>query len=195
MNRVEPGPPPALCAGKEEWRRWARRLRGPCAPAPMSSAVSAGLAGWLAAAGPPGAVVLYLPLPDEVDVTPVMEEEAEREFAVTRTPRRGPLTLHPAGAPLETHQYGFRQPTASAPAFPLDRVGAVLVPGLLFDRRGGRLGRGKGFYDRFLVSLPAEARRVGVALEKLVVDALPLEPHDVRMTHLATEDGVWETGA
>lgn len=108
MSRVEPGAPPAPGAGKEEWRRWARRLRPPGAAA-QSSAVSAGIAAWLAAAGPPGAVVLYLPLPDEVDVTPVMEEAAKREYAVTRTPRRGPLTLHPAGAPLETHRYGFRQ--------------------------------------------------------------------------------------
>ena len=195
MNRIEPGPPPAPGAGKEEWRRWARWLRRPGPPAALSSAVSSGIAGWLAAAGPPGAVVLYLPLPDEVDVTPVMEEAPEREYAVTRTPRRGPLTLHPAGAPLETHRYGFLQPTASAPAFPLHRVGTVLVPGLLFDRRGGRLGRGKGYYDRFLASVPAGTRRVGAALEKMVVDALPLEPHDIRMTHLAVEGGVRETGA
>lgn len=195
MNRIEPDLHPAPGSGKEEWRRWARRLRRPGAPAALSRAVSARVAGWLSAAGPPGAVVLYLPLPDEVDLTPVMEEAPEREYAVTRTPRSGPLTLHPADAPLETHPYGFRQPTAAAPAFPARRVGVVLVPGLLFDRRGGRLGRGKGYYDRFLASLPAGARRVGAALDHLVVNALPVEPHDIAMTHLATERGVRQIGA
>ncbi len=190
-----PAPPPASGAGKEDWRRWARRVRRSGVPEGLSSAAASGIAGWLSGAGAPaGMVVLYLPLPDEVDVTPVTAETA-RVYAVTRTPSHGPLTLHPADSPLEKHHYGFRQPVASAPVLSPDRVGVVLVPGLLFDRRGGRLGRGKGYYDRFLAALPADALRVGVALEHLVIESLPTEPHDVPMTHLATENGVRKSAA
>lgn len=133
--------------------------------------------------------MLYLPLPDEVDVTPVIDN-AGRLCSVTRTPSRGRLTLHPANSPRERHRYGFEQPLADAPRADPDRVGVVLVPGLAFDLRGGRLGRGGGYYDRFLPTLPSAARRLGVTLESLVVEALPTEPHDAPMTHLATESGV-----
>ena len=133
--------------------------------------------------------MLYLPLPDEVDVTPVIDT-AGRLCSVTRTPSRGPLTLHPANSARERHRYGFEQPVASAPRADPDLVGVVLVPGLAFDLRGGRLGRGGGYYDRFLPTLPAAALRVGVAPASLVVAALPTEPHDAPMTHLATESGV-----
>jgi 5-formyltetrahydrofolate cyclo-ligase len=58
-----------------------------------------------------------------------------------------------------------------------------------------RLGRGGGHYDQFLARLPPSTRRVGVCPADLVVDRLPREPHDVVMTHLATEDGVVAVGS
>ena len=182
--------PPAGGATKQEWRRWAKVVRRPGFREPVARAVTAGIIAWLAGRDAPGGtVVLYLPLPDEVDVTPVMDD-AERGFAVTRTPSRGSLTLHPAGAPRERHRYGFEQPVAGAPPADPGDVGVVLVPGLAFDRGGGRLGRGGGYYDRFLPTLPPDTARVGVAPEQLVVEAVPTDPHDVPMTHLATQSGV-----
>ena len=169
---------------------WAGVVRRVGIPEPVSRAVTAGIIAWLAGPdAPEGIVVLYLPLPDEVDVTPVTDC-VERGFAVTRTPTRGRLTLHPADAPRERHRYGFEQPVAGAPPVDPGDVGVVLVPGLAFDRRGGRLGRGGGYYDRFLPSLPRDAALVGVVPEHLVVDAVPTDPHDVPMTHLVTERGV-----
>ena len=194
---MNPGSAPRLPsegATKQDWRRWSGAMRRPGIPEPLSRAVTAGIIAWLAGPrAPEGAVVLYLPLPDEVDVTPVMDT-VERGFAVTRTPARGPLTLHPAGAPRERHRYGFEQPVAGAPLVDPGDVGVVLVPGLAFDRDGGRLGRGGGYYDRFLPTLPTDAARVGVVLEQLVVDAVPTDPHDVPMTHLATQRGVHRCG-
>ncbi len=66
----------------------------------------------------------------------------------------------------------------------------ALVPGLTFDTRGRRLGRGKSYYDRLLAGLPASALRVGVTLERLMAEIVPVESHDVAMTHLVTENGV-----
>ncbi len=79
---------------------------------------------------------------------------------------------------------------ADAPELPLEEIGAVLVPGVLFNRRGGRLGHGAGYYDRLLPRLPAAAILIGVTTEGRLVDELPTGAHDVRMTHLATETGV-----
>lgn len=66
----------------------------------------------------------------------------------------------------------------------------VLVPGSAFDRRGGRLGYGGGYYDRFLAAAAPRALRIGLAFDLQVVEALPLLPHDQRLHYLVTESGV-----
>jgi 5-formyltetrahydrofolate cyclo-ligase len=60
----------------------------------------------------------------------------------------------------------------------------VLVPGVAFDRRGGRLGFGGGYYDRFLPTTPA--LRVGVTYDECLCDALPCGEHDQRMDWVLT---------
>jgi 5-formyltetrahydrofolate cyclo-ligase len=66
----------------------------------------------------------------------------------------------------------------------------VLVPGSAFDRRGGRLGYGGGYYDRFLAAAAPQALRVGLAFDLQVVEPLPLLPHDQRLHYLVSESGV-----
>ena len=63
----------------------------------------------------------------------------------------------------------------------------VLVPGLGFDRRNNRLGRGAGFYDRFLAGLGPGAMKIGIGFSFQVVDALPVEDHDVRLDAVLTD--------
>jgi 5-formyltetrahydrofolate cyclo-ligase len=69
-------------------------------------------------------------------------------------------------------------------------VDVALVPGLVFDVRGTRLGFGAGFYDRLLPSLRAGIPIIGVTRDALVVPELPSEAHDVLMVYLVTESGV-----
>jgi 5-formyltetrahydrofolate cyclo-ligase len=81
---------------------------------------------------------------------------------------------------------------------PLAACGLVVVPGCAFDRQGGRLGHGRGFYDRALGRLPeraptqealAEARGpvvVGVGLDLQVIATVPMGPLDVRLPGLCT---------
>jgi len=79
--------------------------------------------------------------------------------------------------------YGIKHPH-----FQEDRVVApkdlelVIVPGLAFDQSRNRLGRGAGYYDRFLSSLPKETPTLGLAFDFQLVDRLPLEVHDVSLT-------------
>ncbi len=62
----------------------------------------------------------------------------------------------------------------------------VFVPALAVDRAGVRLGRGAGFYDRSLPLADPAARLVAVVRDDELVDEIPAEPHDVRMTHALT---------
>ena len=62
---------------------------------------------------------------------------------------------------------------------------AVLLPGLAFDRSGGRLGYGGGYYDRFLARHPA-ARRIALGYDFQVIDEVPMEAHDLRVERVLT---------
>jgi len=88
---------------------------------------------------------------------------------------------------LSPGRYGILEPPAGAPALSPDVTGAVaVVPGLAFDRAGGRLGTGKGYYDRTLSTFPG-LTRIGLAMDDLVVDRLPTDPWDVPMHLIVTE--------
>jgi len=66
----------------------------------------------------------------------------------------------------------------------------VVVPGLAFTAAGERLGQGGGWYDRYLATVQPGCVTVGVCFEEQLVEALPIEPHDVRVDHVVTDRGV-----
>lgn len=67
----------------------------------------------------------------------------------------------------------------------------VLVPGVAFDRHGGRVGHGKGYYDKLLGNVRSDTRLIGLAFECQMVDAVPVQTHDIRMDMVVTEDHVY----
>ena len=112
-----------------------------------------------------------------------------------------PVARHDAGGPagaaavgrVPARRPGARRGSGCAsprePWLPADAIAAatvVLVPALAVDRAGVRLGRGAGFYDRSLPLAAPTARLVAVVRDDELVDRLPAEPHDVRMTHALT---------
>jgi 5-formyltetrahydrofolate cyclo-ligase len=88
---------------------------------------------------------------------------------------------------LTAARFGLREPTKPwLPAEALSTAAVVIVPALAVDRDGVRLGRGAGFYDRSLPLADSAARLVAVVRDDELLDRLPAEPHDVRMTHVLT---------
>ena len=65
----------------------------------------------------------------------------------------------------------------------LDKIELVIVPGLSFDLKGNRLGRGKGYYDRFLKLVP-QAYKLGLCFDFQKVDSVPVEDYDVKMDEI-----------
>jgi 5-formyltetrahydrofolate cyclo-ligase len=181
------GMQPSVGDGKAAWRAWAQTLPGVV----DSSAVVDALRAFLTGQSVTAYVLTFRPMVGEVDLEPLLHEY---RCAVTRTWPHGRLTVHRADVDMERHRWGYLQPIADAPELPLDEIGVVLVPGVLFDRRGGRLGHGAGYYDRLLPRLRADAVRIGVTTEDRVVDELPTDANDVRMTHLATGRGLRPVG-
>ena len=85
---------------------------------------------------------------------------------------------------LMTTRHGLQEPVERQ-RVPVDSIDVVLVPGIGFDPKGGRLGRGGGYYDRFLSdSRPPVV--IGVAFDEQVVTQVPREPHDQMMSVVVT---------
>ncbi|MGB3482475.1 MAG: 5-formyltetrahydrofolate cyclo-ligase [Mycobacterium sp.] len=83
--------------------------------------------------------------------------------------------------------FGLREPAGdSLPPETVAQAGVILVPALAVDRRGARLGRGAGFYDRSLPLRDPAARLIAVVRDQELLDELPSESHDVRMTDALT---------
>ena len=128
-------------------------------------------------------VLLYSALPDEVN-TDYLLLSAEGDGKTILLPRVDGehLTLHVYSPDsMAPGAFGVMEP--QGPEFPPSRYGEIelaVVPGMAFDRRGHRLGRGKGYYDRLLPLLPA-ARVVGLCFPFQVVASVPHEAHDAEV--------------
>src|SRR5271155_2421172 len=84
-------------------------------------------------------------------------------------------------------RWGLLEPAEPwLPESALAEAGLVVVPALAVDRRGVRLGRGRGFYDRSLAGRDPRARLIAMVRDDELIDELPAEPHDVAMTHVVT---------
>lgn len=82
--------------------------------------------------------------------------------------------------------FGLREPPLGVANLGLGAIEAFVVPGVAFDRSGGRLGWGRGYYDATLACAPS-ALRIGVAFECQIVDHVPSEAHDTPMHYVVTE--------
>jgi 5-formyltetrahydrofolate cyclo-ligase len=109
-----------------------------------------------------------------------------------------PICVHSFGE-LMPSQFGILEPKPSiredaCRQVPAEAIDCVLVPGLAFDSDGNRLGRGKGYYDRFLLQLPAETITIGLAFESQIVDSVPTDTWDKPVKIIITENRVITVG-
>jgi 5-formyltetrahydrofolate cyclo-ligase len=130
-------------------------------------------------------VMFYIAFGGEVE-TADMIKEAKRLGKRVSVPvckdRR--ITLRPCildeNAKLQKGPYGVCEPSTRRFVQPGD-LDLVIVPGLAFDKKGNRLGRGKGCYDRFLKILPKEIPAIGLAFDFQILPALPVKTHDINI--------------
>jgi 5-formyltetrahydrofolate cyclo-ligase len=129
-------------------------------------------------------VALYSPLPDEVDTNSFIERWSKKKQlllpAVVNYEIK--LRLYNSGA-LHIGTYGVREPTGKD-FTDFDKIDLVIVPGVAFDRKGNRLGRGKGMYDRMLQKI--KAHKIGICFPYQLVDEVPFEDHDVPVDEVLT---------
>lgn len=145
----------------------------------------------------PSRVALFVSLRDEIDTKPLYDLlRAEAVEVVLPRVRVADTALDFVLAhdlnDLEPGPFRLLEPRG--PAVPLHSVDIVVVPGLAFDKNGGRLGYGAGYYDRCLADF--QGPLVGYCFAfQLIDDAVPMTAHDRHMTAIAHEAGVHIVGA
>ncbi len=130
-------------------------------------------------ADPAGAIALWRARGVRVAVPRVNWQDKTMQAAVLGMP----------GGELVESRFGLREPGPGAPVVSIEEIGLIIVPALAYSRTGERLGRGGGFYDRFLARLSPDVVRVGLVLSCQIVDAVPSESHDRSVGVVITEDG------
>jgi 5-formyltetrahydrofolate cyclo-ligase len=137
-------------------------------------------------------VVCYASLPEEVDLFPLLRRWGSEKTLLLPVVNGDMLNLVPYGGDdmLQTAKFGVLEPVGES-FNDLSAVNLVLVPGLGFDVRGGRMGFGRGFYDR-LLSNPQmlTTPKWGIAFAEQIVPEIVMEPHDVFLDAIDSPGGV-----
>ncbi|WP_410513752.1 5-formyltetrahydrofolate cyclo-ligase [Paenibacillus sp. BR2-3] len=183
----------------------ARDLLSPDQRGQISSLVCNHAWNWLQKQGT-ASLLAYVAFRSELDTRPLIGKawEERREVFLPRVlPGNGVLALHRVNSweELTPGTYGIPEPMVSDEGLlepdlqPMPS--AVFVPGLAFDRRGGRLGYGRGYYDRLRAAWESVISYkenppvwIGLAYGMQLVEEVPMDIHDAFMDILITEDGV-----
>lgn len=132
-------------------------------------------------------VTAYYPLPDEADIRPVLDRLCAQGTVVLLPQVTGNTEMclrryEPNGI-MEQGRFDIMEPLGDL-FTDTGSIDAVIVPGVAFDTHGHRLGRGKGYYDRFLEGL--DAIRIGVCHPYQYFEIIPFEAHDIMMDRVLT---------
>ncbi len=140
-------------------------------------------------------VMVFLSLAGEINTAQLVLrawQEGKRVLAprVSWEQRRMiPLEIRSLTEDIEETQWSLRQPVQGDPV-PVAMIDLVIVPGIGFDLQGSRLGRGRGFYDRFLANPDFAGITCALAFEEQVVEKIPTDVHDIQVDMVVTSQTV-----
>lgn len=127
-------------------------------------------------------VALFCALPDEPPTAGVLRRWSRtRRVVVPRVEGDAMRFFDYNPERLVVGAFGIAEPAPNAVPCEPEAIDLLVVPGVAFTASGARLGRGRGYYDRYIAGTGLRAFRVGVCYAHQIVDALPVEPHDAAM--------------
>ena len=151
--------------------------------AEASAMVCARLAAFEALANASTAMT-YVAFRNEIDLSPLLRLLPEIRWVIPRVDGERMVAHLYDPDRLVRHRFGMLEPDRRLPAVAPEGIDVVLVPGVAFDRQGGRLGLGGGYYDRFLPTI--RALRVGISHSACLAEELPCAAWDERMDWVVT---------
>ena len=143
-----------------------------------------------------GTVFCFVGTEREVDTRPILEDALAAGKRLCVPLCTGPGIMEPRQITgldcLVSGAYGIPEPPAGAPQMDMDEIDFAILPCVTCDRWGHRLGRGGGYYDRFLAGY--RGGTVLLCRERLLREEIPLEPWDMPIPWVLTERGLYEDG-
>jgi 5-formyltetrahydrofolate cyclo-ligase len=140
-------------------------------------------------------IMMYLALPHEADTASAILH-AWQQGKMVVVPKISwqqrhiiPVQITSLETGFATEPSGLRNPVSGVP-IPTEEIDLVVTPGLGFDKKGNRLGRGGAYYDRFFEHQQLKAHRCGFAFDEQLIDLLPVHDHDKLMDLLVTDKEV-----
>ena len=129
-------------------------------------------------------LMLYSSLPDEVDTRQILKDTLVEGKTILLPKVTGETTmelrLYHTEADLSIGAFNIMEPSG-LPFSDYEKIDVAVIPGMAFDHYGNRLGRGKGYYDRFLSKLHPHIYKIGVCFGFQKFDLIPASPTDVAM--------------
>ncbi len=140
-------------------------------------------------------VLAYIGFGSEIETQALIERIiADGKIAVLPRVDRATqsLILHSVKSlsELVTSKWGIREPPAEAPVKSASAIEFILMPGVAFDRSGNRLGYGRGYYDKWVLSADPALARVAAAFSCQIVAKVPVGPHDQKIDTVITENEI-----
>ena len=124
-------------------------------------------------------ILIYYPVQNEVDVLPLVKRYKKEKTILFPVSHRHGMTVHPYAGNEMMHRGKFGIPEPTTPAYEGD-IDLVIVPAVAFDEKGRRLGRGGGYYDRF-IKKQTHATLIGVGYDFQLIEEVPVARHDQRV--------------
>jgi 5-formyltetrahydrofolate cyclo-ligase len=141
------------------------------------------------------AIMIYLSLPHELDSSEAILSAWQMGKTVV-VPKVSwqqrhmiPVRINSLETGFSSEVAGLRNPITGVPA-PFSEIDLVVAPGLGFDRKGNRLGRGGSYYDRFFANKELKAPKCGFAFSEQVIKSVPVTEHDIPVDFLITDEEV-----
>lgn len=132
-------------------------------------------------------ILMYHSLPDELPTHRFLKKwNTRKKFYLPRVNGVNLEILPYSETRLELGAFHIEEPTGND-TVDMNEIELVVVPAVAYDKKGNRLGRGKGFYDRLLSE--SKATKIGIGFEFQIVDDVPAEPHDVPMDIVISSAG------
>ena len=91
---------------------------------------------------------------------------------------------------LKIGYFGILEPQETCPIGDQNKIDLILMPGVAFDRQGGRVGYGKGFYDKFLDKMDKKVDKIALAYDFQILDSVPIDEFDVKINGFITNNGI-----
>ena len=140
-------------------------------------------------------ILAYAALPSEISLDPLINQAFVDHKTVCLpsvdwdAKTMNPVQIRSLDKDLQIGRYGLRSPTSDCKPVPDAQIALALIPGLGFDPSGQRLGRGAGFYDRWIeqrLRCDQKLSLVGVCFDQQIVERIPTDPHDQIMHRVVT---------